>query len=634
MESYDDEELAEIARNGELSDFWWCADEEMIADRAMERVRGIVSRNSTIYAAMRDFALMYDGRAPIWYDDDGRISNYIPIGGMGGGTSATSATGVNPRQNLFATCIDAMASIIAKQRPMPRVLTHGGDWSAHRISRIMNDGIKGQLPDSGLYGVAPEVCIDALFCGTGVMRVIEDKKDIRFSRVIPWNLVVDPETVDDTGCPDEVFLRQAINVKKLIKLHPELKAQILECSRLSGTSGANRQVVVYEGWYDGGDEGVYVKFLDGLLLEIKDWTGRKIPLEYLMYQKPRTGFYGIGLAEKLLSQQIRIDEIELFIAEMQRRHMRPTCFVPQGTSQSKIVSITGLEMDVVEMPGSQPPVISVPSPVHPDLYRQVDRIVDRSMQETGISDFATNSKLPSGIESGPAVREVSFKNMDRHNQFATQYEELFISAGHHLIDGLCRIAASKRGVHEVFYKRKGSLGKVEWPKDLKKDGLKYVLSVEASTLDTLSPSFRTQTVLEWAQQGLLSGPAEVRQLLGNPDLEESDRYSMATHEDEALFIIDELSQGNRVFPDQYMDLPIIVPKVQAAMSVARQMKIPDKEPEVYQAFTIFMDEALVLQSARMQPAMDDGMPIPNVSRAAAQGLDTPLSGGGSSSQGI
>lgn len=627
---YDDDDIAEAFRYGDTSEFWWCAPEESIAARAFERAKKIVDANTSVYAMMREYVRMYDGRDPIWYDESGLVDVSAVAAAM---NRVSLPTGANPKQNLFATVIDAMQSIVAKQRPLPRAMTHGGDWASHRVCRALNNAIKGVVPDSGIYEAGPELVTDALVCGTGVLRFYEDKKGSHCKRLVPWQLVVDQELCVDGDMPDEVFVRSMENVRSLAAKYKDKREQIMEAKRLSQT-GRGSQVIVYEGWYMGDDEAIYVKFMEGVLLECEDWTGRRLPIEYCHFQKPRTGFYGIGLAEKLLGQQIRIDEIESFIAEMQRRHMRPTAFVAQGAGLSKVVAVDGLEMDVIETPGGQPPTIHVPSPVHPDLYRQIDRIVDRSMQETGVSNFSTNSQLPSGIESGPAVREVAFKNLDRHNQFAMKYEALFIAAGHHVIDAHCRIARSKRGKHTVFYKSKGGLSAVDWPEELTSEKLKYVLSVESSSLETLSPAFRTQTVLEWSQMGLLNGPGEVRQLMGNPDLEESDRYSMAAHEDEALFIIDELSKGERVIPDPYMDLAVIVPKVQAAMSVARQMKIPETDPDIYTAFTMFVDEALVIQSNRMQPATDEGMPIPSVSRASAQGLDVPLSGGGQSSQGI
>jgi len=494
-ESEENEELAEIYAYGETVNFWWEASEKSIAARASERAQTIATQNYAIYQQMRMFSYMYDGRSPVWFDETGMngMNEMVTLYNR-----VMSETGAVPKQNLAATVIDALSAMIVKQRPLPRAMTRNGDWEDQRTALVLNNCIKGTFPDCGIYEVAPEIVIDTLVCGTGAVRLLEGDKKAIARRLIPWQVLVDPQICLDGNEPDEVFIRSLVSVKSLCKQYPDLKEDIMKAPRVS-SQGRGTQVLVYEGWYTGEDTSVYIKCLGNILLETETFEKRLVPIEFLFYQKPRTGFYGVGLVEKLMAQQLRIDEIETFIAEMQRRHMRPIMAVDQAQGISKVVRITDLDMDILETPGARPPTVFVPQPVSPDLYRQVDRIVDRSMQETGVSDFSTNSKIPNGVESGPAMREVSFKNQDRHNQFAMRYEELFIRMGHQIIEAYDRMNRSSRKKIRVNYRAKGMMCEEEWP-DLKDKDLKYILTIEASSLDTLSPSFRTQTVLEWAQQ--------------------------------------------------------------------------------------------------------------------------------------
>jgi hypothetical protein len=152
-------------------------------------------------------------------------------------------------------------------------------------------------------------------------------------------------------------------------------------------------------------------------------------------------------------------------------------------------------------------------------------------------------------------------------------------------------------------------------------------------MDSMSPSARTQFALELAQFGLLQNPAELRQLLGNPDIDASDRYSSAAFVKDAYWIIQELQKGVVLNPDPTMKLDVIMPMLQAAV---REVAHYEDTLDIQDNISRFIDECIILQQQAAPPAPlpDEGMPVSNVARPAAQGLSGPGAMSGSSREGI
>lgn len=641
----DEHDADEMSGN---SSFWWLSDDEFIVARATERVTKIEQDNSPIFDAMQRYTKMYQGRMPVTFDSHGvtQAEHEPAVMGM---------TGAIPKHNLVRTAIDAWVAIIGKQRPRPKLLTSGGSWKSQMLAEDLNNFMTGALGVSSLYKAAPCALRDSAVCGLGAWRW-DEHENMEARRIIPWQILVDEELCANGDAPYEVFVRTPENAKSLMAKYPGQQKELAESPRMHVDS---RQIMVYEGWYMGEEGPRYIKFAGKALLEDEDFSDRRLPITFLHYSEQVAGFYGIGLAEMLIGAQMRIDEILFFIAEMQRRYVRPTMLVDGMAGAMAVTKVAGLEMDVVTLAnGMKEPKVIIPPVIAPELYAEVERISERAMQEHGISSFATNSQVPTGIESGPALREVSFKNMERHNQAAMRYEDAFVESGHHIIEGYQRISKGSQKRPTVTFSDRTSVDFIEWPKINLKE-MAYTIRLEASALDSMSPSSRTQTVLEMAQYGLFSSPMELRQLLGNPDLEASDRFSPSSFVKDAYWTINQLMKGWELTPDPTQQLSEVIPRVRAAIreTVRRGTKQNGQmDPDAELAFNNlnrFLDEAVALEQqaaaavAQVSGALtapqgqppgqaptDEGMPVANISRPAAQGLNAPSSGGGKSSQGI
>lgn len=605
-----------------MSIFWFKKDDPaQLVQEFMERESKLRIVNSTTYTSQRILSELYDYVHP---DDYERQNSYSMESVFGVVSKVTP-----PAQNLISTIIDAAVPIVARQRLLPKVVSVGGNWEGHRATRLLNTVVRRYYPKSYVYEAAMEAACDGILSGTGVMRLHNSKDTIvSCERIEPWRIAISPSMHSNTSKIKECYVRSRIPTLDMQEEYEDVDFD--EC---------DSQLVI-EGWAVQGDCMYYAKALaDGTLLESEEIKGdTDIPIRFYRPQRPRNGFWGVGLGRKIQGKQMRSEKIDDFLNHLMDRHTRPIMVVPEGGGIARYVKVDDVDMDIIMTPDGRAPVIFTPQPITAELWAAMERLGNRAKEEVGMSQFSMTSQVPTGVESAPAIREVAFKNQDRHFLYANAYEEMLLSVGEYLVQQ----ARKTIGEDGVWVADLG--GQMEDFPDISSDEVKLTVTMSSTALSTLSQSFRVQTVLEWAQQGLLHSAAEARRLIGQPDLEESDRYSSAAHEDEALQIIDRLSSGESVVPDNYMDLGVIIPKLRAAMSVARQMRMDEKDPETYDKFGSFIDQsenmkAMAAQKSAMAaqgaaPGTDEGMPVSNISRAAAQGLNAPGSGGGKSSEGI
>lgn len=600
-----------------MSIYWFKEkDLEKLAKEFIDREAELRQQNNLTYTSQRLLSELYD----YVYPDDFERQGQGGVDSVFGVASQIAA----PAQNIIGTIIDAAVPLVARQRLLPKVVPIGGGWEGHRATRLMNTVIRRYYPKSMVYDACTEMACDGLLSGTGVVLVRKcDDNIIKCERVEPWRVAINSSSHSNTNKVHECFIRSRVSTLAMAEEYEDVEFDD-EDSQL-----------VTEGWTLHGGGIHYAKTLaDGTLLEHEFYKGdTQIPVFFYRPQRPRNGFWGIGLGRKIQGKQLRSEKIDEFINHLMDRHTRPTLVVPDGGGVSRGVKVGDVDMDIIMTPDGRSPVIYTPQVDFAPLYAAMERLGTKSKEEVGMSQFSMTSQVPTGVESAPAIREVAFKNQDRHFLYANAYEEVLLAIGEYLVEE-ARRTIGKKG---IWVSDLG--GQMEEFPDISSDEVKLTVTMSSTALSTLSQSFRVQTVLEWAQQGLLNSAAEARRLIGQPDLEESDRYSSAAHEDEALDIIDRLSAGDRIVPDVYMDLGVIVPKIRAAMAVARTLRMDEKDAATYNAFGAFMDqcEAMKMEAQKAVPAPmggDEGMPVSNISRAAAQGLNAPGSGGGKSSEGI
>lgn len=606
----------------EKDEHWWLEEEDEIARCALTRVKEIENQLAGRFHELDTLTKLYQGKSSVQITDTDVLEGDDRIEHEG-------RTGAVPRFNLVRSVIDAWVSIVAAQRPRPKMLTTGGGWKEQALATDLDKFLRGALYQSGMEDLFAEVVTDGAVYGTGVLRMYEEEGVLKLRRLQPTQLLVD-ELLSPAGEePCEVFIRTPEHVASLCYKYPDLKEEIL---KTPGFSSGGRQRMVYEGWYVDGDRPVRVKFVGDVLLEIEDWDVGVLPFLFYRPQNPRGGFFGIGLAESLKGNQMRIEEIQSFIAEVQRRVVRPRLLtdMPVGSVQAA-ASVNGVDQgfDVISVQGGKSFEFYTPTGLPPEIYGELARIAEYAKEEVGVSSYSTANSLPAGVDSAPAQREFNLRENRRHGLASGKAERMLVEWGEKTVKLYAWMSKGRKVA--VKYADRNVVQQIEWPK-VNLDKLAYVISIEAASMASLSPAGRIQAATELAQAGILLGQEELRNLIGNPDLDASQKYSIAAFDRFSLKMVNLLEQGMMVSPDPLIPVAVQKGKAQAAYAEAICAGAPD---EIVDNLSRFVNECLALEAQMAPPpAMDEGMPTPQLSRAAAQGLDTPFSSGGQSSQGI
>ena len=189
----------------------------------------------------------------------------------------------------------------------------------------------------------------------------------------------------------------------------------------------------------------------------------------------------------------------------------------------------------------------VPTPVSQFTVQRYTDVKAAAFQEFGQSQMATQATKPSGIDSGIALREYRDQTTQR---FATQEKafEKFVLEILWLMLWFCKKVGNDNAPKVL---RPSKFGKktIEW-NQVDMGDLKIQLAA-ASTMSR-TPAGRLQTVLDWAQAGIIAQD-EARRLLQHPDLDRSlSLYTAAL--DKVEYDLERIADGDDVQPDPLTNL--------------------------------------------------------------------------------
>jgi len=275
----------------------------------------------------------------------------------------------------------------------------------------------------------------------------------------------------------------------------------------------------------------------------------------------------------------------------------------------------------------RPPVFEQKQVMPPEVYRWLDELERGGYEDEGISQVSAQNMLPPGLESAPAQREYSFKEGQRFAPVSQRWEQaVAVDTARKTVAFFRHNFENTKGRPSVQWATRRFVQTIKWP-DLDEDC--YVIRPEASSLDALSPSARTQSALELAQTGWIS-PQEGRALVAHPDLRESDELGTAG-ESYAKMVLQKLRKGERVVVDEYADLASLDRVVRQGRLLAIQREAPQT---VVDGMSRYLDELDALKQQMMaamqqqQMAMAGGAagapgapPVPGIAQA---GINNPV----------
>ena len=584
--------------NDPIIGHWWNAKEGEAWKRVLSYVRQLENVQAPYFDKLVKLAAQYDVNA--------RTNRYITAETMArraGGPVKAKVT-----ENLIASNVDTVAANVATADVRVRVQTDGADWSHQRRAKWMERYADGL---GKLFNVGPK-CRGGFKSGgavkgTGINKVFVDRfEQIRLKPVPVDNIIVDEiEGIE----PMQLHYRDFFDKEEMLAQYPKFTQKINNAQqRGSWTKWAGYRpiergaIVVIESWrlpigpedHDEHVPGRHTICIDGCDLLDEPWEKPLFPFSVLRWNDPVWGWYGIGLAERILPHQNLLNIRNYQINASLNRKADPITWVKradQDITTRSVAQIGGKERDLVA---------SRHQAVGQETYANRREIKMDARDESGVSGDMAAGDVPAGVETGAAVREVRQTRTKRFTSQEKAFEQFWLDTVWLILD-CCKDLGAK--APKILHVTDYGNTVIEWSKvDM---GDVRIQLAAASTVSN-SPAGRKQELTELAQVGVITID-EARDLMDHPDIERVISLYNAVRES-VENAIERILEGEHLTPTPFMNLGMCVT---IAQRMYLKLDVGDRDggapEEVLEALSDFISIAAAIQNPAPPPGMP-GMP--------------------------
>lgn len=538
-----------------------------------------------------------------------RMYGNIPLMNFAG-TNLTKMNSANnlpvdrPTMNVVQSCIDTLCSRLTQSKPRPIFLTDGGDYKARSLAKQLNQFIEGEFHQVKAYEQGETILRDASILGTGCVKVFEsDDNRVKIERCLLTELFVDTNDAF-YGEPRSMYQLKLVDRAVLKEVFPEYRSVIASAEQAYPESSGDSQktisdqVMVVEAWHlpsskKATDGRHVIACTNGVILD-EEYKKDGFPFVFFHYSPRIVGFWAQGLSEQLAGTQIEINKLLVTISQSISLVGVPRVFVEDG---SKVVKAhLNNQVGAIVTYRGTPPKYEVAPCVPAELYQQLQRLIDYSYQQSGISALAATSQKPAGLNSGEAIRNYDDLQSDRFTTLSKRYEEFYTCLAYKCID-LAKSIAERDGAYQTIYPNKDGTKEIDLPAAKLLDDPFIIRCYDVSSLPK-DPAGRLQTVTELMQAGMLD-PREGRRLLQFPDLEQVNRLEIAAEERILKQLDDIVEEGRFEPPDPFTDLQLAMKLVTQYYNLYTAMKLTEAKAQMLRTYK---DNVLMLQQAAIPPA--------------------------------
>lgn len=430
--------------------------------------------------------------------------------------------------NLIRSVTDTLMSRMASNKPRPLFLPSGGDFSTKKKAKLLTKFSYGQFMSHDIYTIAKESLLDALVCGTGVLKVSPGDNCINVERVFPLEILVD-ELEGLHRKPQTVLQVKCISKDVLLNMFPEQADKINMASFSSTTNlfsadtNIGEFIDIIEAWHlpTSTSPGRRVLSLSNVVLEDTEYNEPDFPFVFFRYSNQALGFWGTGIAEQLTSIQYQVNVLLDKIEQIFHVLGVPWVLVERGADVP--TSHINNEIGTIIRYNKTPPRVDVHNTVAPEIFNHLERLKRQAFEEVGVSQMSASSRKEPGITAGVAIREMNDIESSRFLEVSQRWENVFLSIARQLI-----CSAKQLEEYDVPVRGNEFFEKINW-KDIDLEEDMYQLDLYPTNLLPTKPEGRMQRVIEMMKAGLIDKEAGIA-LLDVPDLEAWEDLSVAGRE--------------------------------------------------------------------------------------------------------
>lgn len=518
-----------------------------------------------------------------------------------------------PTFNVIQSGIDTLVSRIGQSRPSPVFLTDNSDWKERRLAKQLNSFILGEFYQAKAYDMGTIVLRDALVEGTGCIKIFETPEGkVGLERRLLTELLTDPnESI--YGKPRQLYEIKLVDRAVLADTFPgaATKISVAEAAYPDNSGDSSKTVsdlvMVVEGWHlksgpNAKDGRHTIACSTGVLID-EDYTKDDFPFVFLHYSPRLLGFWAQGLAEQLMGTQMEINQLLYTISKAIRLVGVPRIFQEKGSKVSKASHNNDIGA-IIEYSGTKPEYVVAQSNA-PELYTQLQRLIEYAYQQSGVSNMQATGQKPQGLDSGEAQRVYDDISTDRFATLARRYDNLYIDLSYKIID-LAKDICERDGSYSTVYPdQKTGRKEVDLPEASLLEDSFVIQCFNESSLPR-DPAGRMQRVVEMSQSGMID-IKEARRLLNFPDIEQMDKLESAA--EERIFQILDLivEEGQFTPPDPFTDLQLATKLTTQYINQYSQCKLEEEKLQQLRDF-FTQCQALTQQAMAPPPGAAPGMP--------------------------
>lgn len=485
----------------------------------------------------------------------------------------------NARLNITKSVTETLVAKVGSNRPRPKVLTSGADFSLRRRTKQLQRFLDGIFKACRVYEKIPLMFRDALLTQGGVMNFYVDygKRTVAMERVFPLEILVDfvegvngnPQNMWrvkflDKGVLQGMFPDRAREIEDLAPLsYEDLPDFVADRDQVTGIR-SNRMVKVFEAIHlahytlDG-------KKVDGrraivagqLLLHECPWGEDYFPYEFFFWNPPVRGFWGDSAVGEIRGLEKEVNRLLQKVQRAMRLVGQPWIMNPRG-SKVKPAKITNETALILDYDGPTPPTVQTFQPIHPQILEQLWTLQSKAYAQLGTNELQASATKPPGIDSGRGLEQLSEEHLVRFKHISKSFEDLvacnfarqFLRCARELDEWL-KSNGHPEGYVIRAHNNKTML-KISWA-DAEISPDDFFLEPWPTSVLPITPSGRTEEVERWQANGWID-PQRAQTLLEFPDLDSEINLTTADTELLEWQLEQMLEDGKEIFPEPIQDL--------------------------------------------------------------------------------
>ena len=530
--------------------------------------------------------------------------------------------------NVCKSVVDTAHSKITVNKPRIRYITEGGNFTEQKRGQDLTKFMDGQFWGTQAYELGQLAFKTAGINGTGFTYIYREYGEIKGENVYPNEIYVN-EAESAHGIPPYLHRVKYVTKEYLKSIYPDLKEKIDDIDENDmheETVGTKtiKLVPYVSSWYrspgmekdDKGKyqpiPGRYVCSIPNKTLQDIEYKSNKFPFVRWFWGELPLGYYGTGLIEEVEDLQIRLNDLLHQYHEALSLTAKPTIYLEYGSEVEK-GHITDEICNVVFYTGTKPEIRD-DTAVSPELKAEIESIFTKIFEITGISKLSAQSKNELGPNaSGAAFREFKALESERFYSIEKRYEKSYMELADLILD-LTKEEAEENPGFTVNTPGRGFLKTIKW-KDVDLKETKYIMQVFSSSFLPRTPAARVQKVTELMQSGHV--PLDIGfSLLEFPDLEAFANLELANL-NLVKDIIEQLSEGNYIPPEPFMDLNLSKTLVQKSYIDFKIKKLGEDKLKLFRQFVNACAKMMEPPPAPQVPLADTPLP-PEAAGSVAQ----------------